>query len=96
MPSAAFAMSASSKTMTRRLAAELEVDPLEVVGGRLGDLHAGPHRAGDRDHLRGLVRDQRAAGVAVAADDVEHARRQELLARSRPAASSSRAWCRWA
>ena len=56
------------------------MDTLEVGGGRLGDLHARPHRAGDRDHLRRLVRDQRAAGVAVAADDVEHAGRQELLA----------------
>ena len=36
----------------RRLAAELEVDPLEVLGGGGGHLHAGPHRAGDRDHLR--------------------------------------------
>ena len=80
MPSAAFSMSASSKTIDRRLAAELEVHPLEVGRRRLGDLHAGAHRAGDRDHRRGLVRDQRAAGVAVAADDVEHAGRQELLA----------------
>ena len=63
----------------RRLAAELEVDALEVGGRRSGDLHPGPHRAGDRDHLRGLVLHQAAAGVAVAADDVEHARRQELL-----------------
>ena len=29
----------------RRLAAELEVDPLEVGGGGAGDLHAGAHRA---------------------------------------------------
>ena len=29
----------------RRLAAELEVHALEVVGGRLRDLHAGAHRA---------------------------------------------------
>ena len=43
----------------RRLAAELEVDPLEVGRGRAGDLAAGPHRAGDRDHLRGPVLDQR-------------------------------------
>ena len=35
-------------------------------------------RPGDRHHLRGRVLDQRAAGVAVAADDVEDARRQEL------------------
>ena len=35
----------------RRLAAELEVDPLEVGGRRAGDLHAGAHRAGDRHHV---------------------------------------------
>ena len=72
----------------RRLAAELEVHPLEVGGGGRGDLHAGADRAGDRDHLRGLVLDQRAAGVAVAGDDVEHARRQELLGQLGRAASS--------
>ena len=48
--------------------------------GSLGDLRPGAHRAGDGDHLRGLVRDQRPTGVAVAADDVEDAGREELLA----------------
>ena len=62
----------------RGLAAKLEVHALEVVGGGARDLHAGPDRAGDRDHAGGLMRDQLAAGVAVAADHVEHARRQEL------------------
>ena len=61
-----------------RLAAELEVHPLEVGGGRRCDLHARPHRARDRDELRRRVRHERAAGVAVAADDVEDARREEL------------------
>ena len=51
---------------------------LDVARGRLGDLHAGPHRSGDGHHRRDRVLDQGAAGVAVAGDDVEHARRQEL------------------
>ena len=38
----------------------------------------GPDRAGDGDHVRAVVADDRAAGVPVADDDVEHARRQEL------------------
>ena len=36
----------------RRLAAELQVDPLERVGGRLGDPLAGRRRAGQADHRR--------------------------------------------
>ena len=78
MFSAASAMSASSKTTDRRLAAELQVRPLQVLCRGRGDLVAGPGGAGDRDHRRCLVRDDRPAGVAVAADDVEHAGRQEL------------------
>ena len=64
----------------RRLAAELEVGALELPGRGRRDLHPGPDRTGDRDQLRDLVVDQRTAGVAVTADDVEHARRQELVA----------------
>ena len=62
----------------RRLAAQFQVDPLEVTGGRDGDLLARPHAAGDRHHLRDRVGDQCPAGVPVTADHVEHARRQEL------------------
>jgi tetratricopeptide (TPR) repeat protein len=62
----------------RGLATQLQVHALEVVRGRPGDFHAGPHRAGDGHHGRDLVRDQLTAGVPVAADHVEHARRQEL------------------
>ena len=62
----------------RRLAAEFQVDPLEVTRGRDRDLLARPHAAGDRHHLRHRVRDQRAAGVPVTAHHVEHAVRQEL------------------
>ena len=58
-----------------------------------GHLLPGPHAAGDRHHLRHGMGDQRPAGVAVAAHDVEHARREELghdlgqQQRARPA------WC---
>ncbi len=65
----------------RRLAAQLEVDPLEVgLAADVGDLHAGAHRAGDGDHLRDRVLHERAPGVAVTGDHVEDTRRQELLA----------------
>ena len=62
----------------RRLAAQLQVDALDVLGRGLGDLHAGPYGAGDGGHRRGRVLDHRAAGVAVAADDVEDALGQDL------------------
>ena len=81
-------MSASSKTMTGALPPSSRWTRLRSAAAELGDLHAGAHRAGDRDHLRGLVLDQRAAGVAVAADDVEHARAAGTPGRARPAASS--------
>ncbi len=51
---------------------------LQVGCRRLRDLDPGPDRTSDRDHLRHLVRYQAAAGVAVAAHHVEHARRHEL------------------
>ena len=92
--SAAFSMSASSKTITGALPPSSRWTRLRSAAADAGDLHAGPDRAGDRDHLRGLVLDQRAAGVAVAADDVEHARRQELLRQLGRAASTRPAWCR--
>ena len=62
----------------RRLAAELEVDALEVARRALGHLHAGADRAGDRDERRRRVLDEHAAGLAVAGDDVEGALGQEL------------------
>ncbi|GAA5210727.1 hypothetical protein GCM10023323_39500 [Streptomyces thinghirensis] len=55
------------------------MDPLEVGGRRDGTLHAGAHGASDGNHLRGAVRDQTAIGLAVAAQDVQDARWQELL-----------------
>ena len=71
-------MSASSKTMTGALPPSSRWVRLRSARRRGGHLPAGPGRAGDRDELRHRVRDQGPAGVAVAADDVEHARRQEL------------------
>ena len=61
-----------------RLAAQLEVDPLEGGGRRGRHLHAGPHRTGDRHHGGRLVHDQGPARVAVTAHDVEDAGRQVL------------------
>ena len=51
------------------LAAQLQVHPLDVARRGLGHLHAGPHRAGDRHHLRHGVLDQRPADEQCAADD---------------------------
>src|SRR5215217_6952877 len=48
----------------RGLAAQLQVDPLEVVGGGPGDLLAGPDAAGDRHHRRGRVGHQGCPGLA--------------------------------
>ena len=62
----------------RGLAAELEVDALEVGRRAGGDLGAGADRAGDGDHGGGGVLDEQAAGLAVAGDDVEGAGGQEL------------------
>ncbi len=62
----------------RRLAAQFQVDPLQVRGSGSGDLHAGAHAAGDRDHRRDRVRHEGPTGVPVAADDVEDAGREVL------------------
>ena len=45
----------------RRLAAELEVEPLDPVGGDPGDVLAGVGVAGDRDHPDLRVADERVA-----------------------------------
>src|SRR5690606_4721302 len=60
------------------LAAQLQVEPLEVDGGGLGDLGSGAGGAGERDEPWDRVVHGGAAGVAVAGDHVEHAGRQEL------------------
>ena len=74
----------------RRLAAELEVDALERVGGGARDPLAGLDRAGQRDHVDVRVRDQPLAGLAGAGDDVQHALRQDLVRElARGAASSA-------
>ena len=62
----------------RRLAAQLEVHPLDLRGGAGRDLGAGADRAGDRDEPGRRVLDEEAAGLAVAGDDVERAGREEL------------------
>src|ERR687894_937253 len=55
----------------RRLAAELQRDRGDVVGGGGEDLAPGPYGAGDGDHLRQRARHERAAGgAAPASDDV--------------------------
>lgn len=59
------------------LAAQLQVDVLEVVGGRAHHLGPGAGRTGDGHHLHLPVPGQGPAGVPVAADDVDDARRQE-------------------
>ena len=63
----------------RGFAAQFEVGAFEVGGGGFGHLHASADAAGDRDHVGDRMGDEGAAGVAVAADDVEHAGRQELV-----------------
>ena len=63
----------------RCLAAQLEVGALDVCCGRGRHRDPGAGGAGDRHQLRDRVRDQRGAGVPVAADHVADARREELL-----------------
>src|ERR1700735_3733037 len=78
MPSAVAAMSASSNTMTGALPPSSRWTRLRSSAAALATSPPAPDGAGDRDHLRDLVRNQRPAGVAVAGDHVEHAWRQEL------------------
>ena len=75
------------------LAAELEVDPLDVRGRGRGHRDAGADRAGDRHHRGGGVRHERVARLPVAQDHVEHPGREELERRSRPGAWSRPASC---
>ena len=63
----------------RRLATELEVEPLDHVGRGPGDVLAGLGVAGDRDHPDLRVGDERVAdGGPGPGHDVEHARRQDV------------------
>ena len=57
----------------RGLAAELEVDALERVGGGGGDGLAGADRAGEGDEVDALVAHELLTDVALAEDDVEDA-----------------------
>jgi ParB family chromosome partitioning protein len=64
----------------RRLAAELEVYALQVVGGRARDLLARRHVAGERDHAHVRVADDaRAHRLAVAGDHVQDSGGKDLL-----------------
>ena len=59
--------------------AELEVDTLEVVGGGARDDLAGLDVAGERYEADvGVLHDRLAGGNAVAGDDVQDARRQDV------------------
>ena len=82
-------------TMIRVLAAELEVDVLEVVRGRLQHRDAGLARAGERDHGDVGVADEPVADVAPAAvDDVDDAGRDAGLDEQLDEALAERAACR--
>ena len=64
----------------RALAAELERDPLEGVGGARHDDPADLGRAGEGDLVDARVLDERRAGrLAIAGDDVDDARREAGL-----------------
>ena len=67
----------------RGVAAELQVDPLEVPPGELGDGPSGGGRAGERDDPDRGVRDQRRADVGAAGQDVQQALGQARLAQQR-------------
>ena len=74
-------MSASSKTTTGALPPSSRWTRLSAVRRGLGDPLAGRRRAGEADHLHVGVGDQLGAGrLAVAADRVEDARRQDVRA----------------
>src|SRR5918995_2726744 len=62
----------------RCFAAEFQVYPFEVVCRRLRDLHAGPDRTRDRDHLRRRVLDYHPTRVPITADHVEDAFGEKL------------------
>ena len=64
MPSAAARDVGVLEHDDRRLAAQLQVRPLDVRGGRGGHRLAGAGRAGDRDHRRDAVVEVSAAPVA--------------------------------
>ena len=63
-----------------RLAAQLEVDALQRVGGRAGDDLSGRDVTGQRDERDARVgHEWRAGRLALTADHVEHARREQVL-----------------
>src|SRR5829696_4833935 len=62
----------------RRLAAELQVHPLERLRGVLGDPFARLHRPGEGHHVDVVVGHERGPGVVAAGDDVQHALRRHV------------------
>jgi len=60
------------------VAAQLQRHPLEIRGGRHGDLLAGFDRAGEADLARYRVAGHPGAQLIATADHVEHARRQDV------------------
>ncbi len=78
MPSAAAAMSASSNTTTGALPPSSRWTRLRLFEAASATCMPARTEPGDRHHRRGVVIDHRPPGVAVAADHVEHAGRQEL------------------
>ena len=76
MPSTAWSIGASSKTMLAALPPSSRVTFLCGAGDRLRDLLADLGRAGERDLVDVRVPDERLAGLAGAGDDVDDARRQ--------------------
>ena len=64
----------------RRLAPELEMHPLEGVGGVAGDELAGVHVAGEREHGDArMTHDGVAGGLTLTGDHVEHTRGKDAL-----------------
>ena len=61
-----------------RLATELEVNALDVIGRGLGNFHTRSNGPGDRHHLRNLVFRHERTGCAVSDDDVQDAGGKEL------------------
>ena len=95
MPSTAWSIGASSKTMLAALPPSSRVSFLRVPAtARAIDL-PDLGRAGERHLVDVVVLDHRAAGVAGAGDDVDHARRAGRPAgRPRRTAARSAAWSR--
>ena len=95
MPSTAWSIGASSKTMLAALPPSSRVSRLRVPATERAICPPDLGGAGEGDLVHVRVRDQRRAGRAGAGDDVDHAGRQVgLLADLREHAARSAAWSR--